>query len=70
VSVGSHENVLDTVLGAKSPFIPSLHLFTPSSWGRGQSETCLLFRQPRDRPEVRKAVVELLEVVDMVMGIQ
>jgi len=31
VSVGSHENSLDKLLGAKSPFIPSLHLFTPSS---------------------------------------
>ena len=31
VSVGSHENLLDKLLGSKSPFIPSLHLFTTSS---------------------------------------
>jgi hypothetical protein len=31
VSVGSHENFLDELLGAKSPFIHCLRLFTPSS---------------------------------------
>ena len=31
MSVGSHENLLDKLLEAKSQFIPSLHIFTPSS---------------------------------------
>ena len=36
MDVRSCENLLDKLLGAKSPFVPSLHLFTPTSILKGK----------------------------------